>query len=320
MDKALRSTDSEDWFGAMASEMASIIKNDTWNLVSRTDEMDVIGSRMVLRNKFDANGRLQRRKARLVAQGFSQHPGVHYSQTFAPVARLSTVRLLMSLVARYKCAVSQLDVATTYLNGELEETIYIRTPKDLEETLNFLVNDCRFENDIQNQAKSMVHQMKEGDKVCRLNKALYGLRQAGSAWHSKLNQVLIEMGATQSKCDPCLYRIGREKIPTLILIYVDDILISSPHRKLIDKVINALSRKFEVKNLGEVHYCLGMEFSRHQDEVLINQRRYILELLERFGLTDAKPASTPLVPGVAWRCVNVTENNRKKTRSYHSGN
>lgn len=106
IDKALNGANSDEWYEAMADEMASIIKNDTWNLVDRTDEMEVIGSRMVLRNKFAANSKLQKRKARLVAQGFSQRPGVHYSQTFAPVARLNTIRLLISLAARYNCKVN----------------------------------------------------------------------------------------------------------------------------------------------------------------------------------------------------------------------
>lgn len=117
-------------------------------LVDRTEEMDVIGSRMVLKNKFSADGKLQRRKARLVAQGFSQCPGVHYSQTFAPIARLSTVRLLTSLAARHNCTVNQLDVATAYLNGEMEEIIHIRPPKGLEEILGFLVKDNRYGLDI----------------------------------------------------------------------------------------------------------------------------------------------------------------------------
>lgn len=297
MDKALNGPSSNEWQEAMADEMASIIKNDTWCLVQRTDEMEVIGSRMVLRNKFGADGRLQRRKARLVAQGFAQRPGVHYSQTFAPVARLSSVKLLMSLAARYNCSVHHLDVATAYLNGELEETIYIRPPKGIEEALEVLVKNCRFEENIRIKAKTMLREIKGSDKVCRLNKALYGLRQAGRAWYSKLNRVLLKMGATPSKCDPCLYRVDKGKIPTLILTYVDDILILSPCLKLMSGIIEGLSNIFEVKNLGEVSFCLGLEFKRQDGEISINQRRYISELLERFGMTDAKPVCTPIETG-----------------------
>lgn len=142
-----------------------------------------------------------------------------------------------------------------------------------------------------------MREIKEGNKVCRLNKALYDLRQAGRAWHSKLSEALIEMGAIPSKCDPCLFQIRKGKIPTLILIYVDDILISSPSSELMYEIIRKLSTKFEVKNLGDVDFCLGMEFKRHEDEFSINQRRYILELLERFGMSDAKPVCSPVEPG-----------------------
>ena len=297
MNNALEGTNADEWLDAMVDEVASIIKNDTWSLIDRTDDMDVIGSRIVLRNKLGADGRLQRRKARLVAQGFSQRPGVHYCQTFAPVARLSTVRLLTSLAVRYNCAVNQLDVATAYLNGELEEIIHIRPPKGLEETLHLLAKDSRYGKNVREKAQLMLRQIEEGNKICRLYKALYGLRQAGRAWHTKLSQALTAMGAIQSKCDPCLYRVGKGKIPTLILTYVDDILIMSPNKGLTNKMINALSNMFEVKNLGEVSSCLGMEFRRRQGEFHISQTRYISELLERFGMTDAKPVSTPLAVG-----------------------
>lgn len=153
IDKALSGTNSDEWFEAMADEMASIIKNDTWTLVNRTDEMEIIGSRMVLRNKFGADGKLQRRKARLVAQGFSQRPGIHFSQTFAPVARLSTVKLLISLAARYNCKVNQLDITTAYLNGELNEVIYIRPPKGIEKSLDILINNSQFEKSIRNKRR-----------------------------------------------------------------------------------------------------------------------------------------------------------------------
>lgn len=263
----------------MVDEVTSRIRNNTWSLVDRTTDMDVIRSRIVLRNKFGADGRLQRRKARLVAQGFSQRPGVHYSQTFASVARLSTVRLLTSLAARYSCAVNQLDVTTAYLNGKLKETIHMRPPKGLEKTLHFLVKVSRYGMDVRDKARLMLlRQIKKGNKVCRLNKALYGLHQKKRAWHTKLNRALTDIEAMQSKCDPCLYRIGKGNIP--ILIYVDDIPILSPNKELTNKVIDTLSNMFEVKNLGEVNSCLDMEFRKHQNEIHISQTRYISELLE----------------------------------------
>lgn len=146
----------------------------------------------------------------------------------------------------------------------------------------------------------MLQQIQEGNKVCRLNKALYGLQQTGRAWYSKLNKVLLEMEAVQSKNDPCLYRIGRGKVPALILTYVDDILVSSPNAT-VEEITRQLSKRFEIKNLDVVSFCLDIEIEKHSDGYFINQRRYILELLERFGLLEATSVSSPIAVGTLLR-------------------
>lgn len=185
MRLALTGPDSEEWRDAMTQEIRSIIRNDTWELVDRPRDTKVIGSRIVLRNKIGSDGGLDRRKARLVAQGFLQQPGIHFTKTFAPVSRLSTIRLIAALAARHSMSIRHYDVATAFLNGELQEEIYIESPKQLREILELIVNSER-DDEVEAKARTMLLEMNSGDKVCLWKKSLYGLRQAGRQWHATL--------------------------------------------------------------------------------------------------------------------------------------
>lgn len=149
-----------------------------------------------------SDGTLERRKARLVAQGFSQRPGVHFTQTFAPVARFSSIRVMASLAARYGMRIRQFDVATAYLNGELEEAVYMEVPKNFEGILaDILESDC--DSAVKQKADKMLKTYRKGNKVCLLKKALYGLRQAGRSWNRRLDEVLRNLGARPTVSDPC---------------------------------------------------------------------------------------------------------------------
>lgn len=133
MKQAMEGPDASEWNQAIVEEVTSIIKNDIWKLINSPNQDQVIGSRMILRNKFDPDGNLIKRKARLVAQGLNQKPGIHYTETFAPVARISSIRLLISLADRYNMKLRQFDVASAYLNGKLEEEIQMEPPRNLGE-------------------------------------------------------------------------------------------------------------------------------------------------------------------------------------------
>lgn len=128
---------------AAAVEIESILKNDTWELVDRPEDRNTIGSRFVLRDKFGSDGNLNRRKARIVARGFSQRPGVHFDETFAPVARLSSIRLAIAFAAQQGMIIRQFDMATAYLNGSIEEEIYMEPPKFLENSLKYIIQTKR---------------------------------------------------------------------------------------------------------------------------------------------------------------------------------
>lgn len=240
---------------AMAVEIKSILKNNTWKLVECPKDKEIIGSRIVLRNKYSADGRLERRKARVVAQGFSQRPGIHFKETFAPVARLSTIRLLISLAIQFDMKVRQFDVTCAFLNGELEEEIFMRPPKYLSQVLQIIQDEG--DNEIGHEAQRMFKDLQTGNKVCLLNKSLYGLRQAGRSWYAKLDMALKTFGGVPTVADPCLYKIGNG-----IAIYVDDIIVASRSSKVIDQLRSYFSQTYETKDLGDIKSCLGIVFQK----------------------------------------------------------
>lgn len=295
MKEAMSSDDKESWMEAIVDEVKSIIKNDTWTMINRNDSFESIGSRIVLRNKYKPDGTIERRKARLVAQGFSQQPGVHFNETFAPVARMSSIRLLMSIAARLKMKIHQFDVATAYLNGNLSENIYMEPPKQLAEALRRIANSN--DPNLVAKAKTMLQDL-NNNKICKLNKSLYGLKQAGRNWNQKLDQTLKNFGAIPCVSDSCVYRLGQGEDKTLIITYVDDLIIMSTKENNILKFKNKIMQEFETNYLGEISYCLGVEFSIKNSEIRMNQKRYVLDLLKRFNMTEARPVGTPMDPGV----------------------
>jgi hypothetical protein len=268
MKHAMAGHDAGEWRCAIAAEMKSVIRNDTWTLVDRPRACKIVGSRLVLGNKFKPDGTLDRRKARLVAQGFSQQPGIHFRENFAPVARFSSIRVMASLTARYVMKIRQFDVATAFLNGELKEEIYMKSPKGFRDILQSMI-ESEGDSLVGAKARSMLREYSRGDKVCFLKKSLYGLRQAGRSWYLKLDETLRNSGAVPTASDPCLFQIGSGEDATLIAIYeyVDDILIASRNQRTIAEIGKVLSRKFEIKDLGDASFCLGVEFGRTSGDI-----------------------------------------------------
>jgi hypothetical protein len=194
-----------------------------------------IGCKWIYKPKFKSDGSIDKYKARLVAKGYSQIEGIDYVETFAPVAKLSTIRLLISLATKYHWKLDQLDVKSGFLNGELKEEVYLTQPK------------------------GFVEQGKE-HLVCKLNKALYGLKEAPRSWYEKKDSFFVQWGFMRSKSDPRLYTKFDEKgYLVIISLYVDDLIITGNEGKLIDEIKEQLSQVFEMKDLGELHYSLGLE-------------------------------------------------------------
>lgn len=292
--RAMASPEAEEWHEAISVELKAIIKNDSWDIVDRPDDKKVIGSRVVLRNKYKPDGNLERRKARIVARGFTQRYGVDFSETFAPVARLESLRIVTALAAQYDMNIHQMDVTSAYLNGKIEETIYMEVPKHIDKSLDIIIESENSDVNIKNKALKMRKDIGSGDKVCLLRRALYGLKQAGRSWHRRLDDELISYGLAPSSADPCIYYRGKGEDILLVLIYVDDILIASRDVRIVDDFKQYLKKSFEVKDLGKVKCCLGIEFSRSKGAIQLHQRGYINDILSRFGMSECKPAFTPL--------------------------
>lgn len=298
MDIATSGEDANEWLLAMVSEVKSMLEKDVWDLVERPEGRNVIGSRMVLTNKYGPDGTLSKRKARLVARGFSQRPGMDFSETFAPVARLGSIRLAAALAANYGMSIHQIDIATAYLNGSLDEEIFMEVPENVQEVLQKIIDLEQTGSQIGNTARKMLMQLESGNRVCKLKKAIYGLKQAGRQWHSRLDEELRSLGLKASNFDPCVYHTGKGEDLLLVIVYVDDLLLLSKGQRKIQQIKDRLTNAFcSIKDLGNVEYCLGIEFSTKVGEVQLSQRTYIRKLLEKFNMIEANPVKTPLEPG-----------------------
>ncbi|KAK2578490.1 hypothetical protein KPH14_002051 [Odynerus spinipes] len=301
------------YLGDAASRLT---RKDTWELVDRPKNRSVIGCRMVLINKFEMDGSLCCRKARLVAKGFSQRPGIDFAQTFAPVARLGSLRLIMAIATKYKMIVHQLDIVTAYLNGYLDEEIFMEKPIFLEEALTEIYKRNGNRSDVGVKAKEMLEALSTGNKVCRLKRALYGLKQAGRQWYRRLDGVLRKLDLEPTKADTCLYFKREGKDCILALVYVDDILIASTSSKWIQNFKSKLGQEFDVKDLGCARYCLGIEINQTSDGVSLSQRRYIKGVLKRFGMSEANPAVTPGEANHNFSRTTKAEDKKRNSQSY----
>lgn len=270
LQEALAAPDKEEWKAAMQSELDSLKASETWELVPRPKGRQVVKCKWVFRRKYDANGDLERYKARLVACGYSQVEGIDFKETFSPVVKLKSIRTLLAIAVEREWKIHQVDITAAYLNGTLKEAVYMEQPKS--------------------------SRAREDDKVCLLKKSLYGLRQSGREWNLTLDSLLKSEGMTRSKADPCVYvSQGKELI---VGVYVDDLLIIAKDETEIANFKSRLGRKFDAKDLGEASHILSMRLKKEEGGKLsLDQTAYAEDILETFGMTDARPASSPLDPG-----------------------
>ena len=187
-------------------------------------------------------------KARLVAKGFSQVDDLDYEETFSPVARYTSIRTILAIANQLNLEVHQMDVSTAFLNGELQEEIYMTQPEG------YIVK-------------------RKEHLVCKLNKSMYGLKQASRYWFNTIDEFLKNSGNVQYNSDPCLYIKREGDNLMLIALYVDDLLLASNNKKMLRKEKEALKRRFEMKDLREVHYCLGIQIERKRNKNLMLLRQ-----------------------------------------------
>eukprot|EP01018_Ginkgo_biloba_P024033 Gb_18988 [translate_table: standard] len=217
----------------MVEEYNSIMKNDVWEVVLRPEGKSVVTSRWLYKIKHAANGSIEKFKARFVSRGFSQIEGVDYEDTFAPVARYTSIRAVIAIAAEMGRKIHQMDVKTAFLNGLIQEEVYIEQPQGFE-----------------------VHG--RDSHVCRLTKALYGLKQAPRAWYSRIDTYLQWMGFKKSEANPNLYYIMVGEDPLILMLYVDDLFIIGTERFIVG-CKRDLASEVEMKDIGLMHYFLGLE-------------------------------------------------------------
>ena len=255
--------------------MQSIAQNKTWKLTVLPPGRQAIGCKWVFALKLKADGSIDRYKARLVAKGFSQVEGIDFCETFAPVARLSSIRVLLALGAHYDWEIHQMDVKMAFLNGDLDEEIYMTQPEGF----------------IQPGMENM---------ECKLTKALYELKQAGRQWYQKMHQALKELNFQSLDTDHCVYRLEHGSTVVFIALYVDDLLILSNELNRLNKFKQDLSRVFDMKDIGEAQFVLGIQIIRDRKNrtLTISQCEYVKRIVGNLQLSDCRPTGTPLAHGV----------------------
>jgi histone deacetylase 1/2 len=253
----------------MNSEFEALLKNKTWHLVPPQYGKNIVDCKWVFKIKRNADGTLNKYKARLVAKGYNQRYGIDYEDTFSPVVKAATIRLILSIVVSRGWSLCQLDVQNAFLHGVLDEEVYMRQPPG------FVSKD-------------------HPGHVCKLDKALYGLKQAPRAWYSRLSHKLQSLGFSPSKGDTSLFFYSKGRCTIFVLVYVDDIIVASSSQAATTALLRDLERDFALKDLGDLHYFLGIEVKRRPGRLVLTQERYATDVLQRVNMGSCKPVSTPL--------------------------
>lgn len=254
--------DYEHWNNAMRKEMNSLNENKTWTMAELPTNKKVIQTKWIFKTKRNSDGQIVRYKARLVAKGYSQKFGTDYEETYAPVVRFTSIRFLISIAAQENFKIYQMDAVTAFLQGELKENIYINQPEGF--------NDG-------------------SAQVCKLNKAIYGLKQAGKVWNTKLDQTLKNFGLKVCNMDPCIYYTKE----LMIAIYVDDFLIFYKDDNILNKLKHSLKMEFKMKDIGLAKGCVGIRINQTDDYIELDQEMYTTEILKRFNMIDCNGIGNP---------------------------
>lgn len=270
--EARKRPDGDRWMDAASDEIAGHLRNGTWEVVKLPPGKKVIGSSFTFLVKRKADGAIDRYKARLVANGNMQVPDIDFKEVFSPTYRQAAIRLIMAIAAVEDLELRSVDISQAFLNGDLKEEIYMKQPQGFE--------------------------VGGPEYVCRLLKAIYGLCQASRCWNQKIHTVLISMGFKRLDSDRSIYLYFRDGVRIIFPIYVDDITLASKSTQKINEVVTELSKHFKLHDLGETDSLLGVHITRDRPNrtIHLSQRQYIVDLLERHGMADCSPVTTPMVP------------------------
>ncbi|XP_072154388.1 uncharacterized protein [Bemisia tabaci] len=259
-----------EWKRAMEKELQSFENNNAWEIVDKPHDQKLLETKWVFKTKINPSDHHQINKARLVIKGCAQRYGIDYLETFSPVVRHSTLRLLFALSVHFNLNCYHFDAMNAFLHGELNEQIYVKPPEGL---------------------------ILPENKVLRLKKAVYGLKQAPRSWNSQVNSVLINSNYQRSKHEPCVYYKRHDKKLTIIAVFVDDFFTFSNDQEETKFLKKKLFKSFNLKDLGKISNCLGMAVTQNEKSktIKLSHEKYILELLEKFNMTNCKPVSTPII-------------------------
>ncbi|GKB45744.1 retrovirus-related pol polyprotein from transposon TNT 1-94, partial [Tanacetum coccineum] len=262
--------DEACWFEAMQDKIHEFDQLQVWELVLKPDCVMVIALKWIYKVKFDEYGDVLKNKARLVANGYRKEEGIDFEESFAPVTQIEAIRIFITNVDSKNMIIYQMDVKTAFLNGELKEEVYVSQPEG------FIDPD-------------------HPTHVYRLKKALYGLKQAPRAWYNTLSRFLLDNKFSKGVVDPTLFthKIGKHIL--LVLIYVDDIIFSSTDPKACDIFSKKLSSKFQMSMMGQMLFFLELQVSQSPGGIYINQSKYALKFLTKYGMDTSNPVDTPMV-------------------------
>jgi hypothetical protein len=272
--EAMAGPEAAEWKGAMDSEIQSMYDNQVWNLVDPQPGRKTVGCKWIFKKKTDMDGNVHTFKARLVAKGYTQSYGIDYEETFSPVAKIKSIRIMLAIAAFYDYEVWQMDVKTAFLNGKLDEEVFMTQPEGFVDP-------------------------KHPNKVCKLERSIYGLKQASRRWNICFNEKVKEFGFSNSEYESCVYVKASGSIITFLVLYVDDILLMGNDIPTLNNVKEFLGKCFAMKDLGEATYILGIRIYRERSKRLIalSQSTYIDKVLKRFKMENSKKGSVPLNHG-----------------------
>src|SRR4051812_4197224 len=259
------------WLSAMLEELNQFERNKVWSLVKIPDptKHNIIGAKWIFRNKQDEDGIVVRNKARLVAQGYTQIEGIDFGETYAPVARLESIRVMLAFANHNGILLYQMDVKSAFLNGEIEEEVYVMQPLGFEDP-------------------------KNPEMVYRLHKALYGLKQAPRAWYDTLKDFLLKKGFKPGTTDPTIFTRSYNGELFVCQIYVDDIIFGCTNPEISEEFAKMMSKKYEMSMMGELKFFLGHQIRKQKNGTFISQEKYLKDFLKKFYLINCKTFKTPM--------------------------
>ncbi|RVW68068.1 Retrovirus-related Pol polyprotein from transposon TNT 1-94 [Vitis vinifera] len=274
-EEAMQSLDRNKWQEAMESEIESMKINKVWTLVEASKDIKPIGCKWVYKKKIGADGKVETYKARLVAKGYRQKEGIDYDETFSPVAMLKSIRILLAIAAYYDYEIWQMDVKTAFLNGKLKEDVYMTQPEGYTS-------------------------MSDHKKVCKLQRSIYGLKQASRSWNIHFNKTIEKFDFVKCEEEPCVYKRFSGSTIIFLVLYVDDILLIGNDIPAMQGTKVWLSEQFSMKDLGEAAYILGIKIYRDRSKRLLglSQSMYIDTILKRYNMENSKRGYLPIGTGV----------------------